>query len=80
MDLFPLEKTETRRFGMRHIIVTGNVPKETRVKGQIYQNPTRFAVVCTDVERAIELAKQAYPDMKVISAADQGAIDKVDNS
>lgn len=57
----------------RHFIVTGNVivpPKRGFT--------ARFAVVCKDIERAIALAKEHYPEMVVMSVADQGAIDKVD--
>lgn len=73
-DLVPLEKTETRRFMLSHFIVTGN-----RKEQKSWQS-TRVAVVCGSIERAIELAKEIHPGMRVLSVAHQGTIDRVDPS
>lgn len=72
LELMSLDKTETLKYSMRHYIVTGNTMVQSRLKH------FRFAVVCTGIERAIELAKKHTPDVVITSVTDQGAIDKVD--
>ncbi len=71
MDLVSLDKVEKRIFSLRHYLVVGNKSRGARIS-------MRFAVVCSGIERAIELAKKVYPDMVIFSVADHGAIDKVD--
>ena len=73
-DLDPLEKTEVRKFMPRHYVVTGNIPSDKRSQHR------RFAVVCADVKRAIELAEAANPGIVVSAVASQGPIDKVDTN
>jgi hypothetical protein len=70
-DLTPLDKTEKRRYLMRHFIVTGN-------KAEKLFKTFRHSVVCKDLNRAVAMTEAQYPGCVILNIADQGTIDKVD--